>query len=132
MLVGIGVVLPAVIGDPNRGWLRTKVLANRWLMWLGLISYGIYLWQIPALQILSDWHFGTWFGGILNHYEMWLPAALILTTAFAAASWYGLEKPIMRLRRLVPPRPARRADADGVPPGERLPDPEPAGVSAAP
>ena len=44
-VVGIGLLLPAIFGDPERGLVR-KLLGNRVLLWLGLISYAFYLWHL--------------------------------------------------------------------------------------
>ena len=43
-VVAFLVVVPAVFGDGAGGWVR-QVLRWRWLAWLGLISYGLYLWH---------------------------------------------------------------------------------------
>ena len=55
--VAFGLLLPAVVGDQTRG-LPRRILSWRVLAWLGLVSYGIYLWQTPVLTQLSRWNFG--------------------------------------------------------------------------
>ena len=42
-------LLPAVFGDQTRGWVR-KLLANRYLLWLGMTSYAFYLWHLVILN----------------------------------------------------------------------------------
>jgi peptidoglycan/LPS O-acetylase OafA/YrhL len=57
-------------------WLETPVL-----VWLGQISYGLYLWHYVFVR--SDIPTG---------------AALVFTVAAAAASWYLVEEPVRRWR----------------------------------
>jgi peptidoglycan/LPS O-acetylase OafA/YrhL len=61
------------------------------LVWLGRISYGVYLWHIAVFYMLGKLG---WIGGPL----FW-PAAFVLTFALAAASFYGLERPILRFKK---------------------------------
>lgn len=76
---------------PAVAWLRM-----RWLSWSGLISYGIYLWQVPL--ILFAQRLGITPG------DFWglLAVALPLTIVAGAASWYLIERPALSLvaRRL--------------------------------
>jgi hypothetical protein len=45
-------VLPAVFGDGEGGGPR-RVLAWRPLAWIGLVSYGMYLWQLTVAELLG-------------------------------------------------------------------------------
>ena len=82
-------VVPAVLGDAGGGWPR-RVMAWRTLGWLGLISYGIYLWHVP-LEVIGVDH------GIHNAVALVIVAGIV-TTVCAAASYYVVERPILRLK----------------------------------
>jgi peptidoglycan/LPS O-acetylase OafA/YrhL len=104
-VVAFALLLPAVFGDPDRGLVR-KVLANRVLLWIGLVSYGLYLWHAAILLKLADMGaIGTLgsFGYVL--------VALGLSLLAAAASFYLIERPALRLGRRLLHR-GRAEDAD--------------------
>jgi peptidoglycan/LPS O-acetylase OafA/YrhL len=53
--VGFGALIAAaVLGPPGDRWSRA--LSPRPLLWLGTISYSIYLWNEPVLLGLNGWH----------------------------------------------------------------------------
>jgi peptidoglycan/LPS O-acetylase OafA/YrhL len=88
---GLGVVALAVI---RPGGLR-RLLAAGVMVWLGRISYGLYMDHEVAL----------WATGRSNAGAV---LALGLTLALASASYYGFERPFLRLKRAwtrVPSRP---------------------------
>jgi peptidoglycan/LPS O-acetylase OafA/YrhL len=114
-LVAIGLLLPAFFGDPANGLVR-RVLANRVLLWMGLVSYGIYLWHSAVYEQLTRWHFGEI--AEATHRYIWFFAATAVTAAVAAGSYYLLERPALRLKRLV----GRREP--GIP-GEAVREPAP-------
>ena len=116
-IVGIAMLAPAVLGTAHGG-VQRAILRNRTLIWLGVVSYGIYLWHDTVLALLARWDFG----GIdwPHPYLAWPLAALAGASLLAGASWYGLERPALSLRRLVPA-------------GRRRPEPPIAdGLAAAP
>src|SRR5205823_600212 len=45
--IALGLFLPAVFGDPDEGLIR-RVLAWRPILWIGLVSYGAYLYHFPV------------------------------------------------------------------------------------
>jgi peptidoglycan/LPS O-acetylase OafA/YrhL len=102
-------VVPVVFGNPNRG-LPSRVLGNAYMLWLGVISYGLYLWQV-TLQAKLGFE-GAGFLTILG-------VTLVIATPLAALTYYAVERPLMRLkyhhlRDLVGrrPRAARAAGGD--------------------
>jgi peptidoglycan/LPS O-acetylase OafA/YrhL len=74
------------------------------LLWLGLVSYGIYLWQAATLRGLAD--LTPLDGDIFDSSLWWIPFGFGACIAAGALSWYVLERRAMSLRRLVPPRPS--------------------------
>ncbi|HWH09930.1 MAG TPA: acyltransferase [Solirubrobacteraceae bacterium] len=106
--LALGLLAPAVFGAPGRGWIR-RLLGMRWLRWLGEISYGLYLWHLAVLIELSRHRVPERFGT-----AAFLVAALSISGALAAASWYGLERYAVGLGRRVGRRPARASAGPGV------------------
>ena len=120
-VVALGVLLPAVFGDPDRGLVR-RFLANRVLLWLGLVSYGLYLWHAAVFHQLGVWGYGE-ISDATHRYTWWL-AGTAATTVVAAASYYLLERNALRLKSLV----GRRGEPG--PPGEAIREPAPVTPSA--
>jgi peptidoglycan/LPS O-acetylase OafA/YrhL len=125
-VVALGMVLPAVFGDPRRGVVR-RILANRFLRYVGTVSYAAYLLEFAVLIQLQRWHFAT-FARDTTPYA-WFVVAFLFTIALASISWFLYERPILRLKGLVsatPPRP--REDAALEPPAAPEPAAAPAGA----
>jgi peptidoglycan/LPS O-acetylase OafA/YrhL len=82
----------------SRGGLR-NFFSTKWLVWVGSISYGLYLWHYPIYRVLRDLGFQT-------------PAVVLvgplLTFMAAALSFYLLEKPILQLKKRFSREPTRR------------------------
>ncbi|MDQ2894466.1 MAG: acyltransferase [Actinomycetota bacterium] len=87
-LIACLIVAPAVLGG-HGGWPR-RLLAARPLLWLGLVSYGIYLWNLP----LGNWLYGKGLHGFVPL----LIATVGFATACAAGSYYVFERPILQLK----------------------------------
>jgi peptidoglycan/LPS O-acetylase OafA/YrhL len=99
MLVGLALVGPLVFGDPSRPRSPAGLLAHPAAVWLGTISYGIFLWHFPVLDWLVEAH------GLGPAAAT--AAGLAITLPLAAASWYALERPLLRLTGGRPGRPDR-------------------------
>jgi peptidoglycan/LPS O-acetylase OafA/YrhL len=128
LLTAAALVLPAMFGDFTRGWVR-RLLANRVMLYLGLISYGIFLYHFAVLAQLQKWHFadvanGRWLS------LLWIAVAFAGGVALATISYYVVERPFLDLKRLVRD-PRRREDAGeaieelapAVPPHIEVPEP---------
>jgi peptidoglycan/LPS O-acetylase OafA/YrhL len=87
---GLVLVLPAVFGD---GKSPHRILASAPLAWLGLISYGIFLWHQPFAEWFSA--NGSFGGGVMGFSAMLL-ATLAIAILLGAFSYYVVEKPFHR------------------------------------
>ena len=101
--VAVGVLLPAVVGEPSQGAVR-RLLGNRRLLWVGLVSYGLYLYHQPLDVLLLRWHLdGATVGSPLVTVVARFMVLLALSLTAAALSYYVLERPALSLRRLFAP-----------------------------
>jgi peptidoglycan/LPS O-acetylase OafA/YrhL len=100
--VAIGLIIPAVWGNPDQGLIR-RFLASRPLQFTGRVSYGVFLYQGVVISQLLIWgarditvpHFS---------YVLWYGMVFGGSLALATVSWYLIESPALKLKRLVPGR----------------------------
>ena len=104
-LTALFLLVPAVFGAQDRGVVR-RFLRLPPMLYLGMISYGIYLWHQAFIEKVHQW--GGWSsrglvtvggkrvslpnGPFLEH----LIPALALTILVASLSWYLVEQPLLR------------------------------------
>ncbi len=119
LAIAVLLILPAAFGpqDPASSRIRA-FLQSRVMVYLGTISYGIYLWHegwidryltwtgVPVFGVYtSDTPFRWHTGSVLSvPWLSFLLAVLALTIASASLSWWLLERPL--LRRFHRPGPA--------------------------
>jgi peptidoglycan/LPS O-acetylase OafA/YrhL len=115
--MGLFVVLPVVFGNQSRGAGR-RVLRTRPIVFLGAISYGIYLWHVPMIDETIKAHlFGPSDSGPPRYNFFAVTAvAVVLSVIVAAASWFILEKPLISLSRRPSVFPRIRTRSATVPP----------------
>jgi peptidoglycan/LPS O-acetylase OafA/YrhL len=87
-------LLPAVFGPQDRGLVRRFL---RWppVVYLGLISYGIYLWHQGWIEKAESWQ-----GRPVFHssFPAVVTVAFAWTLVTASLSWFLVERPLLRTR----------------------------------
>jgi peptidoglycan/LPS O-acetylase OafA/YrhL len=82
---GFGLIVAAVAAGP------AGLLERAPSRYLGRVSYGLYLWHLPVLYALLA-------RGDLPHGPLAAMAAVLVPSLLlATASWYGVERPLLRL-----------------------------------
>ena len=88
--IGFGLILVQSILYPTWGWYRG--LNWRWVRHIGVLSYSIYIWQQlfcgPDESIF----------GVTNAWWLRFPMWILTALLAAHASYYLLEKPLLKLR----------------------------------
>jgi peptidoglycan/LPS O-acetylase OafA/YrhL len=97
--------LPIMLGVPGHGGVPERLLTLRPVAWLGLISYGIFLWHHPLtgeFRHVQDW---------TTHGSSIIYTLVVFAVAIAAAtvSYYLVERPLLRFKD---PRPRSRPPAE--------------------
>lgn len=101
-LFAVLLMLPAVLGTP-------RVLTLRVVAFLGLVSYGIYLWHQVVVATIVD---HTSWDLFRAPFSQLLPVVLLITAAVAAVSYRFVERPAIALGHRLP----RRSPVDQPPP----------------
>lgn len=86
-------VLPAVVGDGRRGVVQS-LLGSGVMAWLGLVSYGVFLYHQPLAPE---------FLGVQDHtpalpFLTYTAVLAALGIAYGAASYYLVERPVLRFK----------------------------------
>jgi peptidoglycan/LPS O-acetylase OafA/YrhL len=91
MIQGISAALLIVCLTYKRDGLLFTILNNRHVLYVGAISYSLYIWQMPFLARKNSY----------RNEEMWFletPINLILILVLSVISFHFFEKPFMKLR----------------------------------
>lgn len=94
------ILVPVIVGSGLRSGVG-RFLTSKPVAWVGLVSYGLYLWQMFVLNEVSD----RLFDDGVTPLELVIPIAVLcylLTLAIAAVSWYGLERHALRPAHRLP------------------------------
>jgi peptidoglycan/LPS O-acetylase OafA/YrhL len=101
ILLSAGIVLWAASG-PRRG--VGKLLAHPVAVWVGSISYGVYVYHFLIANVLRMLSVRYGWPALSPPYYGATRLVWMLATTFpvAAASWYLIEKPLNDLKRYIP------------------------------
>lgn len=92
-------LIPAVFRPRSGDGLWQRFLALPALAWIGVVSYGIFLWHTPFSQYLVDLGALGWIPGAGTYVLMALTFAAAIVAG--AVSYYVIERPFLRLKRLT-------------------------------
>lgn len=82
------IVIMGLLVHPE-GFLA-RFMMQKWLVWVGTLSYGLYLWHLPIFLTMARRNF--------SNLEL-NTIGFALTFAAASSSYYLLEKPLLRLKK---------------------------------
>jgi peptidoglycan/LPS O-acetylase OafA/YrhL len=99
-LVAFFLLLPAVFGDQSHGGIR-RFLRSGLMVFLGTVSYGVYLWHIIYVKQVHHWSND---GAIPHNLYVWFVVVLGLTIGTATLSYYLVERPLIRVSQRRRPR----------------------------
>jgi peptidoglycan/LPS O-acetylase OafA/YrhL len=96
--ISYGIILWNVL-QPGR--IMSWLLGNKAMVYVGKISYGMYIWHLMvAYSLVSLSGKGTILGELGTG---WIVTLTVLgTVVVASASWFGFEKPFLRLKERFP------------------------------
>ncbi len=108
-LIATAFLVPGIFG-PQDGGPVVRMMSAPVIAYLGLISYGIFLWHLilakPAITLTGHHLFG---GGTVPV----LAVTLLLTIGAATLSYYLVEQPALRLKSRGPS--IRRVERSAAP-----------------
>ena len=107
-LSALFVLMPAIFAEHATGPVQ-RLLRLRPLAWIGLISYAFYLYHTIVIDQLNKVAKDA---GISARYAVVAIASFLVTLACASASYYLLERPVMRWGRR--PRAGTSSSGSGV------------------
>ena len=109
-LVAALLLVPVVFGAQDRGPIR-HLLRSRPVAWVGMVSYGLYLWHFDWMKRVVERTNGYtgaviwpgWSHSLAGNANLLLLLGVGLSVGclFAAVSWYLVEQPAERLKHLV-------------------------------
>ena len=91
--IAVLLLAPAIFGHERRGGVR-RVMSARPLLWLGVISYSLYLWHPVVARKIGATQLDENYG--------WVPSAFVMVVAcvaVAAVSYYLVERPAVLLSK---------------------------------
>ena len=93
----------ALVISARGAWINRRLLGLRVVVWIGLISYPLYLWHWPLLSIV------TLVAGqaTMPQLNLLKGGAVALAFGLAALTWWWVELPARRLAAVTPARPRR-------------------------
>ena len=94
MLCAFSLLVPVVFGDQSKGWYR-RFVQLRPMAFIGLVSYGIYLWHDYWIVEVVRWSGGR--VAFTGHFWLVGITAFAMSFAFGTFSYFRIEAPALRV-----------------------------------
>jgi peptidoglycan/LPS O-acetylase OafA/YrhL len=95
LVVAIAAATIAVVVASSPDWAITSLLSIPPLVWIGRLSYSLYLWHLPIYGLIKPGRFG---GGMVAIRV----SRVVIAFAVAGISYYLIERPFLRLKNRAP------------------------------
>ena len=99
-IVAFFFLLPGVFGPQDKGLIR-RFLRNRAVQFVGLVSYGVYLWHELLIIKFREWA-GAPANAIGGNFGKLALAVFAGTLVLATISYVLIERPLLRRKNWVP------------------------------
>ncbi|MEW6030443.1 MAG: acyltransferase family protein [Chloroflexota bacterium] len=102
--IGIGMTLMTFSAVQGREWLFTKILKNRLIIYLGKISYGLYVFHIISIMLSLQLVTNLLRIGPqqpVSYHLLVSAISLILTILLSTISYHWLERPFLRIKERI-------------------------------
>ena len=108
-VIAVFLLLPGFLGrwGDESSWARS--LRNPIVVYLGTISYGVFLWHLVLLRFVQGWLDIPIFGG--GFWMVW-PLVVVMSIGIASASWFTVERPLQAWAHR--PRPSVRSSSSAA------------------
>jgi len=95
-----GMLALSLTADPEKSFVG-RALTQRWLVYIGRISYGVYLIHVPIFLGVNLAAQKMWGATQVSAAKQALVLCAAFATVFAVAtiSWFCIEQPILRLKK---------------------------------
>jgi peptidoglycan/LPS O-acetylase OafA/YrhL len=90
MELAVSIIILSLVASGGSGGPLRRLLEQRPLVWIGKLSYGLYLWHFPILAKVLTW-------SSLGIFRA--PVGLILSFTAATASYYLVELRFLKRKR---------------------------------
>ncbi len=102
LVIAVALLLPGFLGGaPARYSMWGRILTTPLIVYLGIVSYGIFLWHMAVLTVLAhELQWGANWGAFI---VLWAGTAIV-ALGIATLSWYALERPIQNRTHRWRPR----------------------------
>jgi peptidoglycan/LPS O-acetylase OafA/YrhL len=84
----LAVLVPAIVSADSG---VRRLLEHRAAIFVGRLSYSMYLWHWAAMSVAD--------GLVFGHPWLWRALSVLLTVGLSLASYFAIERPMLRLRR---------------------------------